>query len=71
MAGTFNTTFVTELKFTILKLNHIIEIDAKCHLTNTLLNYDLIIGRNIIYELGLLFNFKNKTITWQEFSIAM
>ena len=34
-------------------------------MTNKLLNYDLTLGRDII------FNFENKIITWQEVSISM
>ena len=59
MAGTFNTTFVTE---TILKqLNHCKEIYVNCHLTDKLLNYKLSLGRDILHELGIIINFKNKT----------
>ena len=71
MAGTFNTTFVTEIILKLSELNHSAEIYAKCHLTDKLLNYDLILGRDILHELGIIFNFKNKTITWQEVSISM
>ena len=44
---------------------------AKCCLTNKLLNYNLILGENILHELSIIFQFKNKTITWQEVSIFM
>ena len=57
MAGTFNTYFVTEI---ILELNHSTEIYVKCHLTNKLLNYNLILGRDLLCELGIIFTFKNK-----------
>ena len=71
MAGTFNTTFVTEMILKLPGLSHSAEIYAKCHLTDKLLNYDLILGRDILHELGIIFNFQNKTITWQEVSISM
>ena len=71
MAGTFNTTFVREIILKLPELNHSAEIYAKCHLTDTLLNYNLILGRDILYELGIIFNFKNNTITWQEVSTSM
>ena len=63
MAGTFNTTFITEIILKLLELNDSAEIYAKCHLTNKFLNYDLILGRGILHELGIIFNFENKTIT--------
>ena len=60
-----------DLKLKLLELNHKAEIYAKCHLTNKSLNDNLILGRDILHELCVIFNFKNKTITWQEVSISM
>ena len=71
MAGTFNATFVTEIILKLLELNHSAEIYAKYHLTDKLLNYDLILDRDVLHELGTIFNLQNKTITWQEVSISM
>ena len=71
MAGTFNTTFVIEIILKLPESNQSAEIYTKCHLTNKLFNYDLIIGRDILHELGIIINFQNKTITWQEVSISM
>ena len=71
MAKTFNTTFVTKIILKLVELNHSTEIYAKCQLTNKLLNYDLILGRDILQKLGITFNFENKSITCQEFSISM
>ena len=47
MAGTFNTTFITEIILKLPELNRSAEIYAKCHLTDNLLNYDLILGKEI------------------------
>ena len=71
MAGTFTTTFVTEIILKLPELNLSAKIYAKCHLKDKLLYYDLILGRDILHELGIIFNLKNKTITWQEVSISM
>ena len=71
MAGTFNTTFVTEIILKLMKLDNAAEIYVKCHLTDKLLNYDLILDRDILHKQGIIFNFENKTITWQEVSISM
>ena len=49
MTGTFHTTFVTERISKLPKLNQSAEIYAKCHLTNRLLNHDLIRGRGILH----------------------
>ena len=50
MALMFNTTSVTELILKLPELNHSAEIYAKCHLTDKLLNYNLILGRDILHE---------------------
>ena len=71
MAGTCNTNFVTKIISKLPELNHSAEIHAKCHLTDKFLNYDLILGRDILHGLRIIFNFENKTITWQELSISM
>ena len=63
MAGTFNTTLVTEIILKLSKLNHYGEIYVKCNLTDKLLNYDFILGRDILHKLGIIFNFKNQIIT--------
>ena len=47
MAGTFNTSFVTEIIIKLPELNHSTEIYAIYHLTDKLLNYDLILGRGM------------------------
>ena len=47
------------------------KIYTKCHLTDNLLYYYLILRRDVLHELGIIFNFENKTITWQEVSILM
>ena len=70
MAGTSYTTFVRERIFKLPELNHSADLYAKCHLTDKLLSYNLILGRNILHKLGIIFNFENKIITWQEASIS-
>ena len=64
MVGTFNTTYVTDIILKLPELTHSAEIYAKCNLTNKLLNDDLILDMDILRELGIIFNFENKTITW-------
>ena len=59
----FNTTFVTELKYKIRKLNHTLEIYAKCHLNNKLLNSNSILDRYLLHGLGIIFHFKKKSVT--------
>ena len=63
MVRNFNKTFVMKLKLKTPKLNYSAEINTKYHLTDTLLNYNLILGRDILHEVGKIFHFKNKTVT--------
>ena len=63
VAGTFNTIFITEIVLKLPLLNHSTEIYTKWHLTNKFLNYHLILGRDILHEVGIIFKFENKTIT--------
>ena len=71
MAETFHTTFITEIILKLQELNYSTDIYAKCHLTDKLLNYDLILNGDILHKQKIIFNFENKTITWQEVSISM
>ena len=52
MAGTFNTSFVTEIILKLPEFNRSVQIYAKYHLTYKLINYDLILGRDIIYYMN-------------------
>ena len=71
MAGIFNITTITQIRLKLQQLNHTVKIFARSYLTNKLLNYDLILGRDIKHKLSIIFIFENKTITWQEVSISM
>ena len=71
MTGTFNTSFVTEILLNFPVLNYFTKIYAKYRLTDKLLNYYSILGKDILNKLGIIFTFENKTINWQEVSISM
>ena len=60
MASTFKTTSINELKLKLPELNHLAEISVKCHLINNLLNNDLILRKEILYEQGLIFYINSK-----------
>ena len=64
-------TLVTESILNLLELKHNAKIYANCHLTDKLLNYSLILGKDIRHKLDIFFNLRNKTITGQEVSILM
>ena len=60
---TNSSTPATELKSKLSTLKHTALMVVKCHLKDYLLNYNLVLDRDISYELGITFNFKNKNIT--------
>ena len=71
MAGTFNTSSLTELNIKLPELNHTAMITTEFHVTNAKSNYDLIFGRDLLRELGINLNFKNNTMSWQDIFIPM
>ena len=58
IAGTVKSTLVTEIILKLKELNNSAKIYAKCHLTNKILNYDLILGWDVLQENVLIFNLK-------------
>ena len=71
MAGTFKTTRLAEIKLKLPELSDTAEINVKCHVTKQKSKYDLILGREILRELGITLNFNNNTINWSDTSIPM
>ena len=55
MAGIFNTYLLVELKLKLPESNHSAKIYAKCNLTDDELNYNLILGSDILHELAMIF----------------
>jgi len=49
----------------------ILEWDVHIVDTHNSARYDLIIGRNLLRELGIEFSFKHNTVTWDDAEIAM
>ena len=67
MVGTLNQTSTMEMELKLPELNHNVAI----YTNYALLNCNLILGRDKLYDVGIIFNFKNKNIAWQEVSISM
>ena len=53
------------------EFNPTAEITQTVHVTNTLGNYDLIIGRELLHKLGVDISFSTKTMTWNDVTINM
>ena len=71
MAGTFRTIAIAHLELELPELNHTAVINAEFHVTSQESTYDIILGRDLLRSLGLNFNFKENTITWEHVSIDM
>ena len=52
----FNTAFTTEFEIILPELNHTANFVTKKHSINNFLHYNSIQGRNMLYELGTIFN---------------
>ena len=71
MAGTFKTTHLAEIRLKFPELSDSAEINVNCHVTKQKPNYDLILGPEILRELGINLNFSNNTTNWNDTSIPM
>ena len=64
MAGTFKTTRVANVKLRLPELNPTAVLNVQCHVTKQESNYDIILGRGILRELGLKLDFSNNKTTF-------
>ena len=70
-AGTFITNNKCKLEFTLPEMHDRRLIHWECHVTKQAFNYDMIIGRDLLTELGMEFSFKKQIITWDTAEIPM
>ena len=63
MAGTLSTSKRGSLNIKMPELNETATIKIDCHVTTNKSNYDIIIGRDTLRELGITFDFRNDTVT--------
>ena len=71
MAGMFNTTHTCETKFKVPELNQSAEISKKLHVTQMNGRYDIILGQDVLRELGLIIDFHAETVCWNNSVIDM
>ena len=57
IAGSFDKSTATRIKLKVLEINQTIEIVAKCDLVEHFFNYRIDLGRDILDELALTFDF--------------
>ena len=71
MAGSFSTNTECNVEFTLPELNPTAIIRHRMHVTKHMANYDVIIGRDILHKLGIVLDFQNKTINWNDYVAQM
>ena len=71
MAGDVKTGYKTKTEFLLPEFFEDRLIEWDIHLTETLGNYDMIVGRDILCELGIDINFSTSTCTWDNSTIPM
>jgi hypothetical protein len=62
VAETFSTSKQTTIVFSLPKLHEKRTIETFLHVFPNLKSYDMILGRDIIQELGIILNFQDATI---------
>ena len=70
-AGNFSTQGKCRVKMKFPEFNPTAEITKTLHVAKTLGNYDVIIGRELLHELGFDISFSQKTMTWNDVTINM
>ena len=71
MAGTFKTTRTAHVTLKLPELNHTAEISANFHVTNQKSTYNIIFGRKLLKDLGIILDFSQMVTIWNDVTIPM
>ena len=71
IAGKFSTKGTVETQFQLTELNPTATVTYKFHVAESLGIYDMILGRDLLNQLGLTLDFSTATVTWEEASVPM
>ena len=71
MAGSFMTKHDCLINFTLPELNPTASIRYMVHVTKHISKYDMIIGRDILQELGIILDFEECQIKWKNYFTPM
>jgi Retroviral aspartyl protease len=66
VAGTFRTMVKTTVTFKLPTLHETRTIETEMHVTNSINNYDMIVGQDLLQELGIVLHFADQTIVWDQ-----
>ena len=69
--GSFSTTHTCDISFTLPELSSTSQIEWRFHVTKQPMSYDFIVGRDLLRELGLVLNFCDSNIQWNDVQIPM
>ena len=70
-AGSFKTQAISKILFKLPELSESKVIETKVHLTTQPSSYDMIIGNDLLKELGIDLKYSDMTITWNDVIIPM
>ena len=70
-AGYFHTYGIIKAKFALLELNAAEKVIYALHLEPALVAYNIILGRDILQELGIVINFNMQIVAWNHTCISM
>ena len=70
-AGPFTTSATTKIHLKLPEFHDSKLIEYNVHVTSQNTNYDLIMGRDLLQELGIKIDFSDNTVTWDHAVIPM
>ena len=71
MSGEFNTHASVRLKFRLPEFSPSMCIETKIHVTDQKSNYDMILGRDVLRNLGIKLNFDTEKITIRDSEVEV
>ena len=71
MAGSFTTKHDCLINFNLPELHPTASIKYLVHVTPHMANYDMILGRDILQDLGIVLDFQERQIRWKEYYTPM
>ena len=71
MAGTVSTAGTANVEFSLPEFHEDTLIEWKVHLAPKLGDYDMVIGRDVLSEVGIGIHFSTHTCTWGHSTIPM
>ena len=71
VAGSFSSRGKCHVRLKMAEFNPTATVNHNAHVTDTLGQYDMIIGRELLHELGIDLHFSTATMHWQNVEVSM